>query len=114
MPQLVLKLTMKTITAILLAAITISCTDNTRAEKTLENAGMHAIELQGFAWVGCGNTGFSSTKFRACNDYHEMLDGAVCCSLAGSCRIHYTPVTCRACDNSHAHLHLPTKYSMFE
>lgn len=70
------------ILALFLFGLAPSCTNDSAAKRTLENAGFYDIELTGYAAFTCSDSDGSCTGFRAKNPRGQVVTGAVGCGHA--------------------------------
>lgn len=65
--------------AILVIALSTSCTDESAAERVLKDAGYHPIEVGGYSVFKCGKGDQYATKFKAYNhDKTRIVTGVIC------------------------------------
>lgn len=70
-----------------IALLLISCTDEPRASRVLEEAGYTDIQITGYAWFGCSDGDDYRTGFSAKGPTGKRTTGAVCCGVVKDCTI---------------------------
>lgn len=78
----------KLLTLVVALSCVISCTDDERSMRVLEQAGYMAISTTGYKFLMCGRDYDYSTGFIALNNRARRVKGAVCCNTR-SCTIMY-------------------------
>lgn len=72
---------MKKILLIFATLLFFACTDESNAQRTLENFGFTNISFTGHDWWSCGEDDSSSTGFIATNKDGKRVSGTVCCGM---------------------------------
>ena len=71
-------------------AICNSSTDiDDRALGVLDAAGFSQVELEGIAWLSCGEHDTFSRKFSATNPRGRRVSGVVCCGYSKMCTVRF-------------------------
>lgn len=72
----------KTLAWILVAALlSLACTDESAARRTLDAEGFTDVRFTGYAFFSCGKDDTTATEFVATNPRGRRVKGAVCCGL---------------------------------
>lgn len=72
---------------LLLAIVLSGCTDESRSQRVLEEAGYTDITLTGYDMWACSDSDHYRTGFRAKGPSGKSTAGAVCCGLTKNCTI---------------------------
>ena len=73
----------------LVAVLAAGCTDEPATYRTLEAAGFSHIQIDGYAFWGCGEDDNFYTKFTATNPNGKRVSGIVCSGLTKGATIRF-------------------------
>lgn len=80
---------MKKLILAAMCAVVFGCTAEDDTRNTLTKAGYSNIEIDGYAFLGCGEDDNFKTKFTATNPNGMRVSGVVCCGVFKGCTIRF-------------------------
>lgn len=80
---------MKKLIVAVMCAMMAGCAAPDMSKETLVKAGFRDIQIDGYAWMGCGKDDTFSTKFTATNALGMRVSGVVCCGTWKGCTVRY-------------------------
>ena len=73
---------------LVICLLLVSCTDESRAARVLEEAGYTDVQITGYAWLGgCSDDDDYHTGFSAKGPTGKRTTGVVCCGVVKNCTI---------------------------
>lgn len=83
------RVSLRLVAAVLVAAATAGCTNESASRRALEAHGFTDIRFTGYRLTGCDEEDSFQTGFVAKNPAGKRVEGVVCCGVLKACTVRF-------------------------